>query len=396
MLRFLTAGESHGPAEVAILEGVPAGLPLNHQDIQKELEKRRAGAGRGGRGKIEGDQVKILSGVRHGKTLGSPIALLIENQDFADWKDKMSVESLKSRGLNVLNPRGLSASNIEKITNPRPGHADLAGSLKYGFDDIRNVLERASARETVMRVAVGAVCKKLLIEFGIEIASHTIQIGQVKLMRESKNFQEIAEVYKTDPEIHCIDAIVSKKMKDEILATTIKKDTLGGVIEIVAHNIPVGLGSYVHFDRKLDGRLAQMLMSIPSVKAVEIGEGFANAAKFGSGVHDEIFYQNGKYLRKTNRAGGVEGGVTNGMDLVCRVYHKPLSTLGNALNSVNIQTKSATRAVVERSDICVIPRAGVISEAMLAFVLTDAFMEKFGGDNIEETKNNFKSYFSNL
>lgn len=393
MLRFLTAGESHGPAEISILEGIPAGLVISPEDIQKELEKRRAGAGRGGRGKIEGDLVKILSGVRHGKTLGSPIALIVENQDFTNWNGKMSIEPL---GANALHPRGDVASHPRNITNPRPGHADLAGSLKYGFDDIRNVLERASARETVMRVAVGAVCKKLLAKFGIEIASHTIQIGQIKLSHSPKNFLEVGQVYRTDPEIHCIDRETSKQMREEILATTIKKDTLGGVIEIVAHNIPVGLGSYVHFDRKLDARLAQALMSIPSVKAVEIGDGFTNAAKFGSEVHDEIFYQKGKYFRKTNRAGGVEGGVTNGEDIICRVYHKPLSTVGNALNTIDIKTKKAATAVVERSDICVIPRAGVISEAMLAYVVTDAFLEKFGSDSMPELKRNYLSYLSDL
>ncbi|MBI3379214.1 chorismate synthase [Candidatus Gottesmanbacteria bacterium] len=381
MLRFLTAGESHGPAEVAILEGVPAGLSLNHNDIQKELEKRRAGAGRGGRGKIEGDTVKILSGVRHGKTLGSPITLLVENQDFANWNEKMSIED---------NPK-VEKEGI-KITNPRPGHADLAGSLKYRFDDIRNVLERASARETVMRVAVGAVCKKLLREFDISIASHTIQIGKIKLERQPEDFDEVAKVYKTDPEIHCVDKETSQKMKAEILATTIKKNTLGGVIEIVAHNMPVGLGSYVHYDRKLDGRIAQVLMSIPSVKAVEIGEGIGNTEKYGSQVHDEIFYQNGKFVRKTNRAGGLEGGVTNGQDIICRVYHKPLSTVGNALKTVDIKSKNPTRAVVERSDICVIPRAGIISECMLAYVLADSLLEKFGGDSISEIKYNYHNF----
>lgn len=392
MLRFLTAGESHGPAEVAILEGMPAGLSLSQKDIQQELEKRRSGAGRGGRGKIEGDQVKILAGVRHGKTLGSPIALLVDNLDFVNWNLKMSIEDTPKQDLKNL-----------KITNPRPGHADLAGSLKYHFDDIRNVLERASARETVMRVAVGTVCKKLLAEFAIAIASHTIQIGKIKLSRKPKNFAEVASVYKTDPEIHCIDPQVSKMMKEEILATTIKRDTLGGILEIVAHNVPVGLGSYVHYDRKLDGRIAQALMSIPSVKAVEIGEGVVNTEKYGSEVHDEIFFQKGKpaspaggYVRKTNRAGGLEGGVTNGQDTICRVYHKPLSTIGNALNTVDINTKQATRAVVERSDICVIPRAGVISESMLAFVLADAFLEKFGNDSILEIKYNFQNYLSNL
>lgn len=396
MLRFLTGGESHGPAEVAIIEGIPTGLKLTHADIQIELEKRRSGAGRGGRGKIEGDQVTILSGVRHGKTLGSPIALLVENQDFVNWKEKMDVESLDSKGVKLVHLEGVLVSHVEKITNPRPGHADLAGAIKYGFKDIRNVLERASARETVMRVAVGAVCKKLLTEFGIEIASHTIQIGQVKLDRKPKNFAEIAGIFQTDPEIRCIDFDVSQKMKSEIIAATKKKDTLGGVIEIIAHNVPMGLGSYVHYDRKLDAVLAQVLMSIPSVKAVEIGDGVENAGKLGSGAHDEIFFQNGRYKRNTNRAGGLEGGVTNGEDIILRVYHKPISTLGSPLNTVDIKTKKAARAVIERSDICVVPRAGVISEAMTAFVLADAFLEKFGGDSLSEIKYNFQGYLNNL
>ncbi len=357
MLRFLTAGESHGTAEVAIIEGIPAGLELTHEDIQIELEKRRAGAGRGGRGKIEGDQIKILSGVRHGKTLGSPIALLVENQDFANWSEKMSAE-----------PNAASYSG--KITNPRPGHADLAGSIKYGFDDIRNVLERASARETVMRVAVGAVCKKLLSEFRISISSSIIQIGNVNLtLADNENIIE-----------------------QTILDATKRKDTLGGIIEVTAKNVPPGLGSYVHWDKRLDGKLAQSLMSIPSVKAVEIGEGILNASKFGSEVQDEIFYVGGKYHRKTNRAGGIEGGISNGEDIICRVFHKPLSTIGNALNTIDITSKKPAKAVIERSDICVIPRAGVVSESMLAFVILDAFLEKFGGDSISEIKYNYHNF----
>lgn len=389
MLRFLTAGESHGPAEVAILEGIPAGLTITIEDIQKELDKRRAGAGRGGRGQIEKDQVKILSGVRHGKTLGSPIALLVENQDFANWKDKM----------DSSHPLGDIASHL-RVTNPRPGHADLAGTLKYHFDDIRNVLERASARETIMRVAVGAVCKKLLSEFKVEIASHTIQIGKITLERVGPwkgptLFNKIKQIYETDPEIRCVDLTTSKKMKQAILEATKKKETLGGVIELVAHNVPPGLGSYVHYDRKLDGRLAKALMSIHSVKAVEIGEGVKISSQFGSEVHDEIFYSK-KFYRKTNRAGGIEGGVSNGQDIIARVYHKPLSTLGKPLNSIDIKTKKPSKALVERSDICVVPRAGVISEGMVAFVLAQAFLEKFGGDSLVEIQRNFENYLSDL
>jgi len=400
MLRFLTAGESHGPAEVAILEGIPAGLSLTISDIQKELEKRRAGAGRGGRGQIEKDQVKILSGVRLGKTLGSPIALIVDNQDFANWTDSMSNNHKKPGVQPQDHPRGDIASHTRLVTNPRPGHADLAGALKYHFDDIRNVLERASARETIMRVAVGAVCKKLLLEFNIEIASHTVQIGEVKLERVGPYegptlFNKIKNVFEIDPEIRCIDPVTSQKMKQSILEATKKRDTLGGTIEIVAHNAPVGLGSYVHYDKKLDGRLAQALMSIPSVKAVEIGDGIKNSSQLGSEVHDEIFYSK-HFYRKTNRAGGIEGGVSNGQDIIARVYHKPLSTLGKPLNSADIKTKKPTKALVERSDICVVPRAGVISEAMVAFVLAQAFLEKFGSDSLGEIRRNYEGYMRSL
>lgn len=384
-LSFLTAGESHGPSMVAILEGIPSGLGVSIPNIQKELDKRRTGSGRGGRGVIEKDQVKILSGVRFGKTLGSPIAMLIDNQDFINWSGKMDIED---------DPR--IDKNEVKITTPRPGHADLAGALKYGFDDIRNVLERASARETIMRVAVGAICKIFLKEFNIEIASHTIQIGQIKLSTKGTRFENIINVFNTDPELRCIDPSTSLKMKEAILEATKTKNTLGGVIEIIAHNIPVGLGSYVHYDRKIDGRLAQTLMSIPSVKAVEIGEGIENAAKHGSNVHDDIYHEGIRYFRKTNTAGGIEGGVTNGEDIICRVYHKPISTLGNPKDTIDIKTKKPTKALVERSDICVIPRAGVISESMVAYVLADEILQKFGGDNIEETKRNFTNYIKSL
>lgn len=386
MLRFLTAGESHGPAEVAILEGIPAGLPIISDDINAELKKRATDLGRGGRGKIEKDQVQILSGVRFGKTLGSPIAMLVANADFANWQDKMSVDNNTDTNKEAI-----------KVTKPRPGHADLAGTLKYGFDDIRNVLERASARETIMRVAVGAICKKLLAEFKILIASHTIQIGKVKINRNDYSFTEVSQVFDTDPDTRCADEKSSEKMKQEIMNARLNKDTLGGVIEIIAHNVPVGLGSHVHFDRKLDGSIAQALMSIPSVKAVEIGNGIAISAKTGKEAQDALFVdENQKIYRKTNNMGGIEGGISNGQDLVCRVYHKPLSTIYDPLASIDIKTLQPAVATVERSDVCVVARAGVVSEAMLAFVLTQALLEKFGGDNIAETKRNFKSYKQTL
>ncbi|MBI4067578.1 chorismate synthase [Candidatus Gottesmanbacteria bacterium] len=400
MLRFLTAGESHGPAEIAILEGLPAGLAIDKDVIQQELDKRRGGAGRGGRGAIEKDQVKILSGVRFGKTLGSPIALIVDNLDFANWAQKMQIEPFESIGADSFHPSGGTALH-PPLTTPRPGHADLAGGLKYGFEDIRNVLERASARETIMRVAISAICKKFLLEFNIEIASHTIQIGQIKLSNKNVQFEDIKNVFNKNPEIRCIDPNISSSMKNEILAATKSKNTLGGVVEIIAHHVPVGLGSYVHYDRKIDGRISQSLMSIPSVKAVEIGEGITNASLYGSQVHDDIYYKSQgptlkKYYRKTNKAGGIEGGVTNGEDIIIRVYHKPISTLGNPKDTVDIATKKPAKALIERSDICVVPRAGVISEAMLAFVLADEMLRKFGGDNIVETKRNFKGYIKAL
>lgn len=354
MLRFLTAGESHGPSEVAILEGMPSGLEITKEEIQIDLNKRRGGAGRGGRGLIEKDQVEILSGVRHGKTLGSPIALFVKNSDFANWAEKMQSAPLSGN------------QNVQEITNPRPGHTDLPGSLKYGFTDIRNVLERASARETITRVAVGAVLRKFLSKFYLTVESKILQIGGIKIENNSQ-----------------IEAI--------IMSARLKKDTLGGIIEVVAKNVPPGLGSYVHWDRKIDASIAQALMSIPSVKAVEIGTGFENASKFGSQIQDEIFYQ-GKYLRKTNRAGGIEGGVTNGENIVCRVFHKPISTLGNPLSTVDLKSKQNTKALIERSDICVVPRAGIISESMLMYILAKEFLQKFGSDNIDDIGKSFKNY----
>lgn len=381
MLRFLTAGESHGKAEVAILEGIPCGLALTHEDINKELKKRMWDAGRGGRGKIETDEVKILSGVRFGKTMGSPIALLVENKDAANWEDQMKVEK---------------GSAPSKVTRPRPGHADLAGVLKYGFDDVRSVLERASARETVMRVTVGAICKKLLLALGVQIASHTVQIGTAKIEKTDYHFEEIAYVFETDPDTHCVDEKAREKMKAEVTQARINKDTLGGVVEVIAHNVPVGLGSYVHYDRRLDGKIAQALMSIQSVKAVEIGNGIEAAGNRGKSVQDAIFVVEGKITRKTNNMGGVEGGMSNGEDIVCRVYHKPLSTIYDPLPTVNIETKKPTVATVERSDVCVVARAGVISESMLAFVLADAVLEKFGGDSMEELLRNLEGYKKSL
>jgi chorismate synthase len=375
MLRILTAGESHGPACLAIIEGLPAGVWLGVADINNELKRRHSDFGRGGRKLIEKDRAEILSGVRYGQTLGSPIALMVRNLDFANWQDVMSPEETKSPS--------------PKITTPRPGHADLAGAIKYGQDDIRNISERASARETISRVMAGAVVKKMLAEFAIKIASHTVRIGKVSLEKSDYSFDEVAKVFDSDPDIRCIDPATSQKMKKTIEEAAARKDTLGGVVEVIASGVPVGLGSVMHYDRRLDGRIAQALMSIPSVKAVEIGNAISGAAMFGSEFQDPIGL---KGTRKTNNAGGIEGGMTNGENIICRVYHKPISTLGAPLATVDIATGKPAKASVERSDICAVPRAGVIAEAMLALVLGEAMIEKFGGDNINEMKRNFNAY----
>ena len=378
MLRILTAGESHGPACVTIIEGMPAGVRVSAEDIDQDLKRRHSDSGRGGRGLIEEDKVGILSGIRYGKTLGSPITLIVRNLDFANWQDEMSIEETEKPAA--------------KITRPRPGHADLAGALKYGQDDIRNISERASARETAGRVMAGAVLRQLLLEFSIRIASHTIQIGPVRLTRRYSGFEEVASVFDTDPDIRCIDRETSQKMKKAILEAGAKKDTLGGVAEVIATGVPVGLGSVMHYDRRLDGRIAQALMSIPSVKAVEIGKAIAGSAMFGSEFQNQIAHKGGRFTRQSNNMGGIEGGMSNGEDIVCRVYHKPISTLGAPAKTVDITTHEAALATVERSDICAVPRAGVISEAMLALALGQATTEKFGGDHIDEMKRNFSSY----
>jgi chorismate synthase len=378
MLRILTAGESHGPACVTIVEGMPAGVRLRAGDINQDLKRRHSDFGRGGRGKIEEDKAQILSGVRYGQTLGSPITLVVENLDFANWRDEMRIEETKQKAA--------------KITAPRPGHADLTGALKYGQGDIRNISERASARETVGRVMAGAVVRCMLLELGIRIASHTVQIGSVSINRLPADFEEVAKVFATDPDIRCIDQKTSRQMKEAILEAGKGKDTLGGVVEVIARGAPVGLGSVMHYDRRLDGRIAQALMSIPSVKAVEIGNGVAGAAMFGSELQDKIIYKGNRFTRQSNNTGGIEGGMSNGEDIICRVYHKPLSTLGVAVKTVDIATHRPVPARVERSDICAVPRAGVISEAMLALVLAEAMMEKFGGDHIAEMKRNLAAY----
>ncbi|MDQ2746307.1 MAG: chorismate synthase [Acidobacteriota bacterium] len=382
--RFTTAGESHGKALIAIVEGLPANLEIDAAQINRELWRRQQGYGRGGRMKIESDTAEFLSGIRHGRTLGSPAALRIENRDFVHWTEIMGSEKVE---VQPKNPR--------IVTRPRPGHADLAGGQKFGVRDLRDVLERASARETAARVACGAIAKQLLGNFGIEIKSHVIKLGELPDEPLDKTFAEISAIA-DDSLLNCADAEVEKQMVALIDRAKADGDTLGGIFEVVAHNVPVGLGSHVSWNEKLDGRIAQALMSIQAVKAVEIGEGVANAGRFGSQVHDEIGFANEKFNRVTNRAGGLEGGITNGEELRVRGYLKPIATLKKPLRSVDIETKKEDLAAFERSDVTAVPAAGVIGEAMLAIVLANSMREKFGGDSLAEMKTNFDSYLKSL
>jgi chorismate synthase len=383
MLRFYTAGESHGQALLAFVSGLPAGLPIDVAAINHELHRRQLGYGRGGRQKIEKDHAEIFAGVRHGQTIGAPIALRIENRDWANWEKILPVEASNA-----------PETESKKLVAPRPGHADLAGSQKFNFHDARYVLERASARETAARVAAGSFARQLLKSFGIEIASHTIQVGHVQLGRRAKWEEITAVCIDLDSPLRCVDAEVQKKMMTEVDTALKAGDTVGGVFEIVAHNIPVGLGSHAQWDEKLDGRLAQALMSVQAVKAVEIGSGILAAGSYGSEVQDEISYDqaNHRFRRASNRAGGLEGGITNGEDVVIRGFLKPISTLRKPLGTANLVTKEPVQAAYERSDWCVVPAGGVAGEAMVALVLADAFLQKFGGDSLAETRRNFENY----
>lgn len=381
---FTTAGESHGKALAAIVEGLPAGLEISVEKINQQLWRRQQGYGRGGRMKIETDTVEILSGVRHGKTLGSPVTLIIENRDFVHWTDIMSSEKI------VEQPK-----NPRIVKRPRPGHADLAGGQKFQTRDLRDILERASARETAARVACGALARQLLEAFQIEIRSHVIKLGGVPENPLQKNWREICAIDENSP-LNCADAEIEKLMIELVDRAKAEGDTLGGIFEVVAKNLPVGLGSHTSWREKLDGRIAQAVMSIQAVKAVEIGEGVSNAGRFGSEVHDEIAFENEKFKRLTNRAGGLEGGITNGEELRVRGYLKPISTLRKALRSVDIETKQEELAAFERSDITAVPAAGVIGEAMLAIVLANALREKFGGDSLGEMRRNYESYLKTL
>jgi chorismate synthase len=387
MLRFLTAGESHGKALVAILEGVPAGLQLDFDAITAQLRRRQTGYGRGRRMQIESDRAEALSGVRYGATTGAPIALLIPNRDWENWQRTMAVEPEI--------PAGATGSDRPPVTRPRPGHADLAGAVKYGQDDIRNVLERASARETAARVAVGAVARQLLATVRTRLASHVTRIGGAAIADPlACSFDEIAGISPESP-LHCVDRTVEARMIAEIDRAREAGDTMGGSFEVVAHDVPPGLGSYVQWDRKLDGRLAQALMSIPAIKAVGIGRGPDVAALPGSRVHDEILPARGAggvmpVSRPTNNAGGLEGGVTNGEDLRITAYMKPISTLMKPLRSVDLATMAESPAAIERSDVCAVPAAAVVGEAMTAIVLADALLDKFGGDSIAELEANWQ------
>ena len=388
MVRWFTAGESHGEGLIIIVEGIPAGLPLGEEYIATHLARRQRGYGRGGRMLIEQDHAHIMSGVRHGYTLGSPIGMTLENKDWANWQEAMAVEP-------VDNPdpewRG------QRVTRIRPGHADLPGTMKYGFDDVRNVLERASARETAARVAAGAVAMRLLEEFGIHMHSHVISIGGV--WASSQDAEAIDWQAVEDSPVRCADPEAAERMVAEIDAAKEAGDTAGGTVEVIADNVPIGLGSHVHWDRKIDGRVAQALMSINAVKAVSIGPGWDIVNQRGSQVHDVIepvTDLDRPWQRKTNRMGGTEGGMTDGMPLVARFAIKPIATLANPLPSVDLDTGEAVQAHYERSDVCQVPPAGVIGEAMVDLVLVDAFMEKFGGDSVQETRRNFEGYLKTV
>jgi len=380
---MLTAGESHGRGLVAVLEGLPAGVPISRKELAGELARRRHGYGRSGRQKLEGDRFEILSGVRHGRTLGSPIAVTIENAEWEEkYRDLMAVEG--------------EPDPSRKLTRPRPGHADLAGVQKYGFDDVRNVLERASARETVARVAAGCLCKAFLAELGIRIVSHVVRIGRVATpARMPPPRPGDLEAVDASP-VRCFDEATSARMVAEIDRAMAERDTLGGVFEVLAYGCPPGLGSHVHYDRKLDARLALALMSIQSVKGVEVGDGFAVAARRGSRAQDEIVLEGGKLSRTSARAGGIEGGMSTGQPIRLRAAMKPISTVPKPLATVDLATGEPGVAITQRTDVCSVPAGAVVGEAAVALVLADAVLEKFGGDSLPETRRNLEAYLEGL
>ena len=395
MLRFLTAGESHGQGLIVILEGMPAGLRLDMDQVAAELRRRQGGYGRGRRMLIESDRAEAVSGLRHGETLGSPIALLIKNKDWENWRQTMSVEAQPAPDAG--------GPNRPAVTRPRPGHADLAGAVKYDRSDIRDVLERASARETAARVAAGAVARQLLAHFSIETVNHVFAINGIGLADPAAVTFEQARAIPADATLRCVDPAIEQRMIEEIDRAREAGDTAGGAFEVIVRGLPAGLGSYVQWDRKLDGRLAQALMSIPAIKGVGFGLGPLVAALPGSRVHDEILPGTATekptafgLLRPTNNAGGLEGGVTNGEELRVTGYMKPLATLMKPLRSVDLSTMTQALATVERSDVCAVPAAAVVGEAMVGLVLADAFLEKFGGDSVTEVARNVEGYLQHV
>ena len=383
MLRFSTAGESHGESLVAMVSGLPAGVPVDQEFINHELWRRQKGYGRGGRMRIERDTAHILGGVRHGKTIGSPIAMTLANVDWKNWLEILPVEAG-------------DAEKHKAVASPRPGHADLAGSLKYDFPDARYVLERASARESAARVAAGAMAKLLLRELGVGVASHVIRVGKAELKRAASWDEIVALQAKEEVLLNCVDAESEAAMKAEVDAVLRTGDTIGGVFEVVVHGLPPGVGTHVNWDERMDGLLAQAVMSLQAVKAVEIGRGVTAAESLGSAVHDSIGYEGEggytKFSREQNNAGGLEGGISNGEDVVVRGYLKPISTLRRPLGSVNFETREPVKAAYERSDVCVVPAAGVAAEAMVALTVARLVVEKFGGDSLREMQRNFNGY----
>jgi chorismate synthase len=387
MLQFSTAGESHGQALIALISGLPAGLPVDFEFVSRELHRRQLGYGRGARQRIENDTAEFIAGVRHGQTIGAPVAIRIENRDWSNWQPALPVEATPE-----------SEAQQRPLTAPRPGHADLAGALKFNFHDARYVLERASARETAARVAAGALTKLLLRELGTHVLSHVRQVGAARVDRDAPWSEIRAICENLESPLRCIDPPAEQAMKAEVERSLRAGDSVGGVFEVVAHNVPPGLGSHAQWNEKLDGLLAQAVMSIQSVKAVEIGAGFAGAGQYGSAVQDEIHYDRGlqRFTRSSNRAGGVEGGITNGEDIVVRGYMKPISTLRTPLESADLRNKETVRAAYERSDVCVVPAGGIAGEAMVALVLAGAFLVKFGGDSLAEIRRNFEGYHRQL
>jgi chorismate synthase len=389
MLRFSTAGESHGESLIALVSGLPAGLDIDADFINRDLWRRQQGYGRGGRMRIETDTIHVLSGVRHGKTIGAPIAIEIENRDWKNWTDVLPVDA------------GDPAKH-KAVASPRPGHADLAGALKYNFPDARYVLERASARESTARVAAGGFAKLLLRALGIEVASHVIRVGQADLERDATWEEIVALRDKNEVLLNCVDLEAEARMKEEVDAVYRTGDTVGGVFEVVVHGAPAGIGTYANWDERLDGILAQAVMSLQAVKAVEIGRGVTAAQSLGSQVHDAIGYaeqENGshtRFAREHNNAGGIEGGVSNGEDIVVRGYLKPISTLRRPLASVRFDTREATKAAYERSDVCVVPAAGVAAESMVALAVARLALEKFGGDSAGELRRNYDGYLQQI